>query len=69
MTCYRLIGNIIVRSVLLRLTETWKQALGNNLCIGAVMADLSRAFDSMPHKLLTSKRLIPKRKYKYTVLE
>ena len=44
--------NYNCQSVLLKLTETCKHALDNNVCIGAVMADLSRAFDSMPHKLL-----------------
>ena len=43
------------QSVLLKLTETWRTALDNNMYIGAVMADLSRAFDSMPHKLLICK--------------
>ena len=43
------------QSVLLKLTETWKHALDNKMYVGTVMADLSRAFDSMPHKLLVCK--------------
>ena len=41
--------------VLLRLTENWKAALDSNLFRGAVLMDLCKAFDCIPHDLLIAK--------------
>ena len=41
--------------VLIRLTENWKKSLDKKKCVGAVLMDLSKAFDSIPHDLLIAK--------------
>ena len=41
--------------VLIRLIENWKTKLDKNLFIGAVLMDLSKAFDCIPHDLLIAK--------------
>ena len=41
--------------VLLRLTEEWRQNLDQNKIVGAVLMDLSKAFDCLPHELLIAK--------------
>ena len=41
--------------VLLRLIENWKAALDTNLFTGAVLMDLSKAFDCTPYDLLMAK--------------
>ena len=38
--------------VLLRLIKNWKPALDSNLFTGAVLMDLSKACDCIPHDLL-----------------
>jgi hypothetical protein len=40
------------QSVLLRLLDDWRQALDNNKYVGAILMDLSKAFDCIPHNLL-----------------
>ena len=41
--------------VLIRLIEDWKTSLDKNLFTGAVLMDLSKAFNFIPHDLLISK--------------
>jgi len=41
--------------VLLKLTEEWRKHLDHNQIVGAVLMDLSKAFDCIPHDLLIAK--------------
>tara|TARA_B110001454_G_C12716814_1_gene432912 strand:- start:83 stop:3097 length:3015 start_codon:yes stop_codon:yes gene_type:complete len=41
--------------VLLKLTEEWRKHLDSNKVVGAVLMDLSKAFDCIPHELLIAK--------------
>ena len=41
--------------VILQLTEYWRETLDNNDYVGTMAMDLSKAFDSMPHRLLIAK--------------
>ncbi len=49
------IKNIGCGSTLTYLLETWRQALDRDQYVGLVMMDLSKAFDCLPHGLLTNK--------------
>ena len=41
--------------VLIRLLEEWQQNLDQNLIVGAVLMDISEAFDCISHDLLIAK--------------
>ncbi len=43
------------QSVLLKLIENWREALDQSHFVGAILMDLSKAFDSMPHDLIICK--------------
>ena len=47
--------NIGCQNVLLRLVEQWRKSLDNNKVAGAVLMDLSKAFDCLPHNFLIAK--------------
>ena len=47
--------NFNTQHVLLRLIEEWRQGLDNNKTVGAVLMDLSKAFDCLSHDLIIAK--------------
>jgi hypothetical protein len=42
-------------NVLVYVTDMWRKALDNNMFVGALLMDLSMAFDCLPHSLLIAK--------------
>ena len=47
--------NYSCQHVLLRMTEAWRKCLDDNKVVGAILMDLSKAFDCLPHDLLLAK--------------
>ena len=47
--------NFSCQNALLRLIEQWRQHLDSNKIVGAVLMDLSKAFDCLPYDLLIAK--------------
>ena len=43
------------QSTLVKMIEDWKESLDKNNVIGALILDLSKAFDSLPHGILIAK--------------
>ena len=43
------------QQVLIRLLEEWREKLDKNFVVGAVLMDLSKAFDCIPHDLIIAK--------------
>jgi hypothetical protein len=45
----------LLPTALLKIIEDWKKALDENKFAAAILMDLSKAFDYLPHKLLINK--------------
>ena len=53
MSAYR--KSYSTQQVLIRLLEEWREKLDKNFVVGAVLMDLSKAFDCIPHDLIIAK--------------
>ena len=49
--------NYSSQHVIIRLLKVWKKKLDDNVVVGAVLTNLSKAFDCLPHDLLIAKLL------------
>ena len=47
--------NYSLQNILISLTEEWRKKLDNNFVVGAVLTDLPKAFDCIPHDLIIAK--------------
>ena len=47
--------NYSSQNILISLTEKWRKDLDNNFVVGAVLTDLPKAFDCIPHNLSIAK--------------
>ncbi len=47
--------NYNIQSILVKAVEDWKKVLDNGKYVGAILIDLSKAFDAIPHGLFLAK--------------